>query len=432
MQHPPSPLNHRCSLRLAAVCVATLLMCSCQSLTGPQSSASKLRRATGNPMLSEPHAKPHGKPPAPVRMNVASESVIQPVTWLDPSATVPSELPAAPMMTSAPCQICSPQGAVGLPPAAFGGDWSGEFVRPPFEEYVCNGGDQNVEVQVKQDWTVQGLHSGDTVVHYDTVDGKTLVEPSNEVCLYAPRFAAVRKVYGVVAHEQHDRVAGIESPVGAELSTDLGQPTTVTQPLQATRRHSITGMQSFLEKSRGIGVDNAQRPAITEEEFLPFEDLAIIRRGVFDNTEKARLAARLQAAIAWSHNQAPQVLLDNETAVVAIGTNGTESVYTYELPTGKSRLRVVKIASKQNAKPGELVEFTLRFDNVGDQTIGNITVIDRLHDRLEYVPESQSCSLAADFLTEDEDGSPRVLRWEIGAPMKVGTGGLIRFTCRVR
>jgi hypothetical protein len=71
--------------------------------------------------------------------------------------------------------------------------------RVPREEFVCNGGDQNVEVQVKQDWTIQGLHDGDTVVHYDTLDGKTVVQPSNEVCLYAPRFAAVRKTYGLVA-----------------------------------------------------------------------------------------------------------------------------------------------------------------------------------------------------------------------------------------
>jgi uncharacterized repeat protein (TIGR01451 family) len=191
-------------------------------------------------------------------------------------------------------------------------------------------------------------------------------------------------------------------------------------------------MQLFVEKSRGIGIDNAQRPAATEEQFLPFEDLAIIRRGIFDNSEKVRLSERLAAAFTWEHTQGLQVLIDNKTAVESTGTKGPESVYTYELPPGKSRLRVVKIASKQNAKPGELVEFTIRFDNVGDQPIGNVTVIDRLHDRLEYVPDSARCSLKADFSTEDENGDPRVLRWEVIDPLEVGQGGLIRFTCRVR
>ena len=37
------------------------------------------------------------------------------------------------------------------------------------------------------------------------------------------------------------------------------------------------------------------------------------------------------------------------------------------------------------AQPGEEVEFTLRFDNVGDRVIGNVTIIDSLTTRLEYV-----------------------------------------------
>lgn len=332
------------------------------------------------------------------------------------------------------CPSCrsASSGPVGLPAAATGADGLGEMMRPPYEEFVCNGGDQNVQVHVQRDWTVRGLHPGDTVAHYDTLDGRTLVEPSNEVCLYAPRFAAVRKVYGVIAHEQHDRPAGVALPVGPELSTDLGLPTTVTQPLQPAREHAITSSLSFLEKQHGVNIDNALRPEIAEERFLPFEDLTIIRRGHFDNSEKARLAERLQAAITWSHTQSPQVIVDNKTAVEEVGTKAANSVFTYVMPPGKARLRIVKIASKQNAQPGDLVEFTLRFDNVGDQPIGNVTIIDRLHDRLEYVEGSQNCSLAANFLSEDEDGFPRVLRWEVTEPMEVGEGGLIRFTCRVR
>ncbi len=414
--------SYHAALRFAVLAIFSSAMCSCQSLTmQPHSSknAERPRLATSKPA------------PTPARIGEAPSATNPPVR-LEPQV-IPAPPAAAPTMIAAPCPVC-PTGPAALPASAFGGGFAaaGDFQRPPIEEYVCNGGDQNVSVHVKSDWSVQGLHPGDTVVHYDTLDGKTIVEPSNEVCLYAPRFAAVRKVYGIVAHEQHDRVAGIEMPVGAEQSTDLGQPTTVVQPLQAGRKHSVRGMQSFLDKTRGIGIDNTQRAAITEEQFLPFEDLSIIRNGLFDNTEKARLAERLLAAFAWSHTQSLQVIIDNKTAVEMTGTSATESVYTYELPPGKSRLRVVKIASKQNAKPGELVEFTLRFDNVGDQPIGNVTVIDRLHDRLEYVVDSARCSLKSEFTTQDEDGSPRVLRWEVTEPLKVHDGGLIRFTCRVR
>ena len=416
----PSPFQT--ALRHTALAIVTLVMCSCQALTTQS-------RGLKSPVASRlASSKSAPAPCAAAKRRPAVTAQSRPELL-----AAPPQPSAAPRMPAAPCPNC-PVGPAALPASAFGnGCWpDDDFQRPPLEEYVCNGGDQNVQVQVRSDWSVQGLHSGDTVVHYDTLDGKTIVEPSNDVCLYAPRFAAVRKVYGIVAHEQHDRLAGVEIPVGLEQSSDRGQPTTVVQPLQPGRRHSNTGMQSFLDKTRGIGVDNAQRAAITEEKFLPFEDLAIIRRGLFDNTEKARLTERLLAAIAWTRTQGLQVVIDNKTAVEATGINGTESVYTYELPPGKSRLRVVKIASRQNAKPGELVEFTLRFDNVGDQTIGNVTVIDRLHDRLEYVTDTGRCSLKAEFTTEDEDGSPRVLRWEISGPLKVGEGGLIRFTCRVR
>ncbi|MEO8498033.1 MAG: DUF11 domain-containing protein, partial [Planctomycetota bacterium] len=75
---------------------------------------------------------------------------------------------------------------------------------------------------------------------------------------------------------------------------------------------------------------------------------------------------------------------------------------------------------------------TIRFDNVGDQTIGNVTVIDNLSRRLEYVEDSQECSLKADFFTQPNDGESLALRWEITAPVKVGEGGVVRFKCRVR
>ncbi len=46
---------------------------------------------------------------------------------------------------------------------------------------------------VNTDWKVTGLEQEDTVAHYDTIDGRTIITPSNKVCLYAPRFAAARR-----------------------------------------------------------------------------------------------------------------------------------------------------------------------------------------------------------------------------------------------
>lgn len=333
------------------------------------------------------------------------------------------------------CAACQPGGGCppALPTAPPQGDtslWSHRMW--PNDEYLCNGGDNDLSVMVAKDWSVVGLHEGDTVAHYDTLKGEVVVEPSNEVCLYAPQFAAVRRVTGVVLHEQHQRSAGLELPVQLAQSGEAESATTVLQPVQPGRNLAINSANRFREKMRPGGLENLQAAAGARRGFLPFEDFLIIRRGIFDNSEKARLSERLQAAYTWSHDASVQVVVDNIDALEASNEVGMQSVYTYEMPDGKPRLRLVKVASKQNALPGETVDFTLRFDNVGDQVIGNVTIIDNLNTRLEYVPDSQECTLDANFSASDNEHESVVLRWEIDKPMEVGDGGVIRFQCRVR
>jgi uncharacterized repeat protein (TIGR01451 family) len=95
-------------------------------------------------------------------------------------------------------------------------------------------------------------------------------------------------------------------------------------------------------------------------------------------------------------------------------------------------LRVIKTASTKTAKPGEIVEFTIRFDNVGDQTVKHVTLIDNLTTRLEYVPQTAASSRAAEFTTETNEGESLVLRWDFNDPLPAGAGGLVRFHCKVR
>jgi hypothetical protein len=64
--------------------------------------------------------------------------------------------------------------------------------------------------------------------------------------------------------------------------------------------------------------------------------------------------------------------------------------------------------------------------------VGNVTIIDHLTQRLEYVQGSAECSLPANFIATDDEGESLILRWEITDPIKPGEGGIIRFQCRVR
>ena len=78
------------------------------------------------------------------------------------------------------------------------------------------------------------------------------------------------------------------------------------------------------------------------------------------------------------------------------------------------------------------MEFTIRFDNVGDQVIGNVTVIDNLTTRLEYVEGSQSCTLPANFAVSDNQGESLDTAVGDHRADEGRRGGVIRFQCRVR
>lgn len=165
---------------------------------------------------------------------------------------------------------------------------------------------------------------------------------------------------------------------------------------------------------------------------MPYENLVAIRTGGYDGAEMAWLASRANAAIAWSHNLGLQVIIDRQRAAAEIRDQGVSTVFTVKQPPTNPRLRMIKVASAPNALPGETVDFTLRFDNLGSQVIGNVTIIDNLTTRLEYVEDTAECSLAANFSTQPNEGQSLALRWEITEPMKPGEGGVIRFQCRVR
>ena len=90
------------------------------------------------------------------------------------------------------------------------------------------------------------------------------------------------------------------------------------------------------------------------------------------------------------------------------------------------------MASTPFAQPGDEVDFTIRFDNIGNQPIGNVTILDSLSTRLEYVPDSAQCSVDAQFSTQPNEGDSVVVRCEVTKPLEPGKGGILRFRCRVR
>lgn len=331
------------------------------------------------------------------------------------------------------CQGCVGQRhRHGAPLPAPGRDlsWDGpDCIRMP-DEYICDGGDREVEVSVLADWTVRGLDTEDTIAHYDTLQGDTVIETANRVCIYAPRFAAVRSVRGISGHQQMENpIAARDRQLPHQEETDLFATTSI-QHQQPLGKFGLKPVNMYEARDIGIPLQRTYVAAGLAQDYLAHEDFKLIRHGLVDLAEKARLANMVDNAIAWTGDEAVKVAIDGKLPVEASNNVTAEQLYVYDF--GESRMRIVKTASKQNARPGEIIDFTLRFDNVGDQTIGNVTVIDSLTTRLEFVEGSVQSSVATDFFTQENEGDSLVLRFEVVDPVPVGKGGVIRFQARVR
>ena len=382
--------------RIVVVATCTLILCSCRgpgrSEFGPGSTA------------NYPPALPQQALTGPMH--------------------VPAVEPSMPPMES----------SIPMPVAYAGGPWVPPGMSQPWpkDEYLADGGDSEPKAMVRQDWEVRGLNLEDTIAHYDTLDGRTAVEPSNRVHIYSPRFGAVRQVVSLRQSEQRDPWAGVHQPLKLVRHENSQSATASAQNVQAEGQVSQRGLTIYRSRQGDGAISTVIGPFAFQDAFLPFEDLSVIRMGVHQASEMAWLAHGVNAAITWSSDQAVQVFLDHETAAEEVGQQRVQSTYTIKEPETSHRLRLIKVASTHHALPGEEVDFTLRFDNMGTQLIGNVTIIDNLTTRLEYIPDTAQCSLPAEFLTQENEGESLVLRWEIADAMEPGQGGIIRFRCRVR
>ncbi len=347
------------------------------------------------------------------------------------------------------CDTCGPNKALSTyagacgPDAGFGAaspramgtcgnNWRPEGISCPWptDEYLCDGGDNDAHVRVQSDWSTTGVDIEDTVAHYDTLNGRIVVEPSNRVCIYAPRFSAVRRVDSLYAEDQHVKAGGLQDEMGPKRVDENLPPLVNTQPIAAIGEVGRKRVTIYDGHDRGIPVTQALLPLATVDRVKAAGDFTALMALRIDESQKPFLAKKSLAAIVWTSEQAVQAIIDGVKAKADQGSQGVQIVYRVD--TGKPRLRIIKAASTSAANPGDEIQFVLRFDNIGEQPIGNVTIIDSLTTRLEYIPDSQQSSLPAKFGTQENFGESLVLRWEINEPIKAGDGGVIVFKCKVR
>jgi uncharacterized repeat protein (TIGR01451 family) len=309
-------------------------------------------------------------------------------------------------------------------PPGISGPW-------PEDEYLFDGGDSDGSVKVRPDGSLEGLDSEDTIAHYDTLDGRTVVKPSCRVCIYSPRFAAVRQVLQPYGDNQLVRAGGVDMPIGPVPQLEIQPVASSMQPVTPVGEIGARGPITFLEHTPPIGLISHTVIRATVDRLKPYENFTVIRTGVIIEAEMPYVAESVQAAIVWTTAQGVDVMIGRQKAIVLEGDKRAQATFGIEPPKHPC-LRICKVASTNSAKPGETVEFTLRFDNVGDQPVGNVTIVDSLTTRLELVDGSGQCSKDAKFFSEPNKEGSLVLHWDITNPLNPGEGGIARFKCVVR
>jgi uncharacterized repeat protein (TIGR01451 family) len=358
-------------------------------------------------------------PAAPVFQNREGLSLIDAP---QPAAAVPQPQSGG-VWSSDPCNLCPPPQTVGAAPG------QQDFHR---DEFLFDGGDKNFQVTVDQDWNVNGLDIEDTVGTFDTVEGNRHVVPSNRVAIYAPRFAAVRKIAKLSTESQPTRLARFEDTVELESTRGKDVSSTTLQQIQPQSNQAQLRARGFTDRTRGLTAENVDQPQRAEERTRSSNYSQHTRYRGFANSEGARQELAAVAARSWEDNLGLQIVANRRQAVIARDATKAHELVTIKTDDGESQLRILKQASTIAAKCGEEVEFTISFENIGARRIGNVTIIDNLTTRLEYVPDSANCSVEADFSSERNPADSLVLRWEIKQPLDVGQSGMIRFRCRVR
>ncbi|MCA9265105.1 MAG: DUF11 domain-containing protein [Planctomycetales bacterium] len=429
-----SRASHRITWALGGL--ITLGMCSCQSLHSPngRESSQKWRVSETPQFLSRdqvaqavPDAAASGwRAPAGAVTARGGQSFVRPVVANEMSPESIDAGYAAPPVTNAP-HAC---GGACCQPAPKSHLHRGLY-HPP-DEYLCDGGDRRPAASVDDDWNIQGVGLEDTIAHYDTIHGDTKVVNSNQECIYAPRFAAVRRVTGIWEGQQWTTAGRAIDTTAAneqQLNAAAGR---LNLPLATVRNVRNLSPQGLGNVQQGSLLRKRLPPREFRQRLLPFENIEVISSGEYALADEALLAEGVSAAISWSNIAAPQITVGRLQVDLEKASRGGQEVYHYHIGEDAAELRVVKIASTKHAQPGDTVHFTLRFDNVGDEEIGNVTIVDNLTTRLEYVEESQQCSVDANFDSLQNEGESLRLQWDIIKSLRPNEGGIIQFDCKVR
>jgi uncharacterized repeat protein (TIGR01451 family) len=299
------------------------------------------------------------------------------------------------------------------------------------QEFLCDGGDYDSNARLRLDDTIAGLDPEDTIVHYTTEAGDIEIEASNRVCLYAPRFGSVRRVTGAIAGGRAVTASQVDLPQGP-ISYEHELPgLVVTDTTELAHADVSRRVDAMRERNRGVPVEGILQPEQADDVLAVLATILPLNLYEIQDEQKALLEELALAAVTWTLDEAVEVAIEDLKPPTLTRDENVAGLTVYEFPDA-GRLRICKLADRQHAQPGEIVNFSLQVVNVGDRPVDHVTITDNLTTRLEYVADSQTCSAGAEFETLENDSESLQLIWRLTDSLKVGETATMRFRCKVR
>lgn len=320
----------------------------------------------------------------------------------------------------------SPRRPFPLPPPVLSGNFGGA------DQFLCDGGDRRPRAGIGVEGHLVNVDPSDTVAEYRDGVGTKRIVPSNCVCIYAPRFAEVRFLRGPEGYDARalpDTLAKDRVPARVDQAVQDLAATKYERPVVAHGRRRASGLASeqwkgdFTEVRVLAGYDQGQGWAQT---------IGAERLGAYHNSLQPFLAARVELARILTQVQSPQILAMVEGVGQVVTVWRHRELREVEQEPKCNHLELEKCASVSEARPGDTVEFTIRYRNVGDLPASHVALVDNLTARLEYVENSARSDRPATFLAETNEVGSHILRWELREPLEPGAAGEVRFQTKVR
>ncbi|HWE39702.1 MAG TPA: hypothetical protein VG406_24345 [Isosphaeraceae bacterium] len=335
-------------------------------------------------------------------------------------------------LTSGPCPFVGPSGPCGLPcgpvtgtPPPPGRPWL------PKDEFICDGGDRDTPLQFIGDGGLRGIDPRDALIVFN--DGRRpRVLPTNMVCIYAPRFAAVLVSLAAVGN------VTVQGPRGAEI-LERQQTTALRQPtLKFVRNETLVLARHRMRPS------NLQNRAIAGgvAELRVLDGLVGgVRATAIKTPVGAETLKNRRKAMGIKTLAKPVGIKTAESAVVTGLVQGPmQTVMTWparevagsETPPNLPGLAVIKRVSTGVAEPGDVITYSIQYRNMGNTPISSVSIIDSLTARLEYVPRSAKGPAGTVFTAGENKSGGTELRWDLPGALAPGAEGYVTFEALVR